>query len=122
MTITLSSRRQVGATSLSLPPMGFGAAHLGGMYSRVAGDLARETLQAAWDGGIRYYDTAPFYGLGLSEHRVGDFLLDQPRDEFLITTKIGRVLHRPADPKSFDRTPGAAGSTSRSSGIIPMTG
>jgi D-threo-aldose 1-dehydrogenase len=73
------------------------------MYSRVPGDLARQTLQAAWNGGIRYYDTAPFYGLGLSEHRLGDFLLDQPRAEFLVTTKIGRVLHRPADPQSFDR-------------------
>jgi D-threo-aldose 1-dehydrogenase len=103
MSIDITERRPVGGTTLSLPPIGFGAAHLGGMYNRVPGDLARQTLQAAWDGGIRYFDTAPFYGLGLSEHRLGDFLLDQPREEFLLTTKIGRVLHRPADPKSFDR-------------------
>ncbi|HVW94136.1 MAG TPA: aldo/keto reductase [Devosia sp.] len=103
MTIDLGARRRVGATSLALPPMGFGAAHLGGMYNRVAGDAARATLQAAWDGGIRHYDTAPYYGLGLSEHRVGDFLVDQPRGEFILTTKVGRVLHRPADPANFDR-------------------
>ena len=103
MSINLVDSRQVGSTGLRLPPMGFGAAHLGGMYSRVDGSVARQTLQAAWNGGIRYYDTAPFYGLGLSEHRVGDFLLDQPRGEFLLTTKIGRILHRPADPKSYDR-------------------
>ena len=103
MSLDLSSRRQVGATQLALPPMGFGAAHLGGMYNRLDGVAARETLQAAWNGGIRHYDTAPYYGLGLSEHRLGDFLLDQPRDQFLITTKVGRVLHRPADPKAFDR-------------------
>ncbi len=109
MKIDITDRRPVGGTTLSLPPIGFGAAHLGGMYNRVSGDLARQTLQAAWDGGIRYYDTAPFYGLGLSEHRLGDFLLDQPRGEFLVTTKIGRVLHRPADPKSFDRGPWGGG-------------
>lgn len=103
MKIELADRRRVGATSLSLPPMGFGAAHLGGMYNRVDGAAARATLQAAWDGGIRHYDTAPYYGLGLSEHRLGDFLLDQPRADFIVTTKVGRVLHRPADPAHFDR-------------------
>ena len=109
MRAKLSDRRQVGSTSLSLPPLGFGAAHLGGMYERVSGEEARATLQAAWTGGVRYFDTAPFYGRGLSEHRVGDFLLDQPRDAFAITTKVGRVLHRPAEPSSFDRTPWGGG-------------
>ena len=109
MGVSLPDRRQLGGTQLSLPPLGFGAAHLGGMYSRVPGDLARATLQAAWDGGVRYFDTAPFYGLGLSEHRVGDFLLDQPREQFVLTTKVGRVLHRPADPGSFDRGAWASG-------------
>jgi Aldo/keto reductase family len=103
MKANLADRLQVGSTSLKLPPMGFGAAHLGGMHSRVPGDVARATLRAAWDGGIRHYDTAPFYGLGLSEHRLGDFLIDQPRAEFIVTTKVGRVLHRPADPRHFDR-------------------
>lgn len=109
MTIDLSSRRQVGATALSLPPLGFGAAHLGGMYNRVSSEVAHETLKAAWTAGVRYYDTAPFYGRGLSEHRVGDFLLDQPRADFLLTTKVGRYFRRPADPGSFDRAPWGGG-------------
>ncbi|MDR3472635.1 MAG: aldo/keto reductase [Devosia sp.] len=103
MSHQLADRRQVGATCLSVPPLGFGAAHFGGMYAPVSGEVARATMQAAWDGGIRYFDTAPFYGLGLSEHRVGDFLIDQKREDFLLTTKVGRVLHRPSDPKTFDR-------------------
>ncbi|MDC9825279.1 aldo/keto reductase [Devosia sp. ZB163] len=109
MTIKLSDRGQVAATSLSLPPLGFGAAHLGGMYNRVSGDTANATLAAAWDGGVRYYDTAPFYGRGLSELRTGTFLIDKPRDEFVITTKVGRYFKRPADPRTFDRTPWGGG-------------
>jgi D-threo-aldose 1-dehydrogenase len=103
MKINLADRLQVGSTSLKLPPMGFGAAHLGGLHRLIPGDVAHATLRAAWDGGIRHYDTAPFYGLGLSEHRLGDFLIDQPRAEFIVTTKVGRVLHRPGDPRHFDR-------------------
>ena len=105
----LSSRRQVGTTSLALPPFGFGSAHLGGMYNRVTEVVSMATLQAAWDGGVRFYDSAPWYGRGLSEHRMGSFLLNQPREEFFVTTKVGRVLHRPADPKTFDRTPWGGG-------------
>lgn len=106
---SLPPTRQVGATSLRLPALGFGAAHLGGMYRRVPGEEARATLQAGWDGGIRYFDTAPFYGNGLSEHRTGSFLIDQDRRDFVITTKVGRVLHRPADPATFDRGPWGGG-------------
>lgn len=109
MSVKLSDRRQVGATSLNLPPLGFGSAHLGGMYNRVSGETAHATLKAAWDGGIRFYDSAPFYGRGLSEHRVGDFLIDQPRDQFVVTTKIGRYFKRPADPRNFDRAPWGGG-------------
>ena len=92
----------VGNTSLRLPSLGLGAAHLGGQQRRVGGVYARATMQAAWDGGIRYFDTAPWYGRGLSEHRVGDFLLDQPRAEFALTTKVGRVFRRPPDPADVD--------------------
>ena len=104
-TISLSDRRQVGNTSFKLPPFGFGAVHIGGMYHRVSGETAHATLQAAWDSGVRFFDTAPWYGRGLSEHRIGDFLIDQPREEFIVTTKVGRWLRRPADPRNFDRTP-----------------
>lgn len=109
MTLDLNTRRQVGSTSLELPAFGFGAAHLGGMFGRVPGEVAHATLAAAWDSGIRFYDTAPWYGRGLSELRVGDFLIDKPRDEFIITTKVGRSLRRPADPKNFDRSPWGGG-------------
>lgn len=109
MPISLTARRQVGRTALSLPPLGFGAAHLGGLYERVSEEDSRATLQAAWDGGIRYYDTAPFYGRGLSEHRLGGFLLNQPRETFALTTKVGRYFRRPHDPRSFDRTPWGGG-------------
>lgn len=101
--------RQVGSTTLHLPPLGLGVAHLGGMYGTVPGDQARATLQAAWDGGYRFFDTAPWYGRGKSEHRLGAFLMDQPRDDFIVTTKVGRVLHRPDDPASFDRSPWSGG-------------
>jgi D-threo-aldose 1-dehydrogenase len=102
-------RRQVGSTGLSLPRFGLGTAHLGGMYGRVDEPSSQATLQAAWDAGVRFFDTAPWYGRGLSEHRLGAFLLNQPRDEFLVTTKVGRVLHRPKDPRSFDRSPWGGG-------------
>jgi D-threo-aldose 1-dehydrogenase len=109
MDISLASRRPVGSTALSLPPLGFGAAHLGGMYYRVTEADSVATLQAAWDGGIRFYDVAPFYGRGLSEHRLGGFLLNQPREQFVVTTKVGRYFRRPADPHTFDRAPWSGG-------------
>lgn len=109
MTLTISTRRRVGRTALELPVFGFGGAHLGELYSKVDEADSRATLDAAWDAGVRYYDTAPWYGRGLSEHRLGGFLRTKPRDEFLITTKVGRILRRPADPKTFDRAPWTGG-------------
>lgn len=109
MSISISERRRVGGTSLELPVFGFGSAHLGELYGRVDEVDARATLEAAWAAGVRFYDTAPWYGRGLSEHRLGGFLRTQPRDQFLITTKVGRTLHRPADPRSFDRAPWTGG-------------
>lgn len=109
MTTTLSTRRRVGSTSLSLPVFGFGSAHLGELYSKVDEADSRATLDAAWAAGVRYYDTAPWYGRGLSEHRVGGFLRTKPRADFLITTKVGRTLYRPKDPQSFDRAPWVGG-------------
>lgn len=100
---------RVGRTDLHLPELGIGLAHLGGMFGYVPTEQARATLQAAWDGGIRFFDTAPWYGRGLSEHRLGHFLTGRPRDEVIVTTKIGRTLHRPADPASFDRAPWVGG-------------
>jgi D-threo-aldose 1-dehydrogenase len=101
--------KKVGSTNLSLPGFGFGSAHLGELYGRVDEADSRATMDAAWAAGVRYYDTAPWYGRGLSEHRLGGFLRTKPRAEFKITTKVGKVLHRPKDPANFDRSPWTGG-------------
>ena len=77
---------------MPVPRLGFGGASLGNLYRQVSEADAHATLHAAWDSGIRMYDTAPHYGLGLSERRIGAFLSTKPRDDYLISTKVGRVL------------------------------
>src|SRR5271167_1190615 len=77
---------------LGLTELGFGAAPLGNLYRPLTEKDARATLDAAWNAGCRYYDTAPLYGLGLSETRLNGFLRAKPRDSYLISTKIGRLL------------------------------
>jgi D-threo-aldose 1-dehydrogenase len=81
---------------ITLPRIGLGGAPLGNMFHPVNEAKADETLVAAWDAGLRYYDTSPHYGAGLSEQRYGRLLRDKPRDEFVLSTKVGRLL-RPAD-------------------------
>ena len=103
------SRRKIADTSLHLPAFGLGTAHLGELYSPVDESVSQATLEAAWVGGVRYFDTAPWYGRGLAEHRLGGFLRTKPRGDFLISTKVGRTLHRPADPSTFDRGPWTGG-------------
>ena len=109
MTHSLADRRQVGATSLSVPPIGMGTVALGELYAPVSEEHSRATLEAAWDGGVRFYDTAPWYGRGLGEHRTGGFLRPKERSDFIVTTKIGRYFTRPADPTTFDTAPWAGG-------------
>jgi D-threo-aldose 1-dehydrogenase len=75
--------------------LGFGAANIGNLHREVDDEQAHATLTAAWDAGMRYFDTAPHYGLGLSERRLGRFLATKARDEFVLSTKVGRLL-RPA--------------------------
>lgn len=72
--------------------LGVGGGPLGGLYSAVDDAAARDALSAAWESGIRYYDTSPHYGLGVSERRIGGFLAGEPRDAFTLSTKVGRVL------------------------------
>jgi len=72
--------------------LGFGAAPLGNMFRDIPEDEARATVAAAWTDGIRYYDNAPFYGAGLAEIRMGDALKDKPRDQYVISTKVGRYI------------------------------
>lgn len=80
------------SAELKFSTLGFGTGPLGNLYSAISDEDAQETLQAAWDEGIRYFDTAPQYGLGNSERRLGRFLRTLPRDEFVLSTKIGRLL------------------------------
>lgn len=101
--------KRVGATSLTLPAFGFGSAHLGELYARLDEADSRATLDAAWAADIRFYDTAPWYGRGLAEHRLGGLLRTKPRAEFKVMTKVGRQLVRPKDPAHFDRSPWVGG-------------
>jgi D-threo-aldose 1-dehydrogenase len=76
----------------ALGRLGYGAANVGNLYRAITDAQAWAVLDAAWDSGIRYFDTAPHYGLGLSERRLGAFLATKPRREFTISTKVGRLL------------------------------
>jgi len=96
---------KIGTTGLALPAMGLGCGTLGDPDEVISEAQAQATLQAAWDGGIRYFDTAPWYGNTKSEHRLGHFLRQQPRQEFTVTTKVGRVYFRPDDPAGFGHSP-----------------
>jgi D-threo-aldose 1-dehydrogenase len=72
--------------------LGFGGAPLGNMFRAVPEDEALATVEAAWDNGIRYFDNAPFYGAGLAEVRMGAALAGRPRDDYVISTKVGRLV------------------------------
>ncbi|GGS66246.1 aldo/keto reductase [Nonomuraea spiralis] len=72
--------------------LGFGTAPLGNMFRAIPEEEVQATLEAAWDQGIRYYDTAPFYGAGLAEARLGTLLSAKPRDSYVLSTKVGRVI------------------------------
>lgn len=84
--------RQIGNTTVNVSELGFGAASLGNLYKKISDDEAQKTLQAALSSGINLYDTAPRYGLGLSERRVGDVLRTRAKSEYVISTKAGRIL------------------------------
>lgn len=72
--------------------LGFGAAPLGNMFRDIPEAEAQATVEAAWNDGIRYFDNAPFYGAGLAEMRMGQALVGKPRDQYVISTKVGRVI------------------------------
>ncbi|WP_211273961.1 aldo/keto reductase [Salipaludibacillus agaradhaerens] len=72
--------------------LGFGTAPLGNMYRVIPEEEAKETIKAAWEHGIRYFDTAPFYGAGLAEMRLGEVLSHYERDDYVLSTKVGRVV------------------------------
>jgi len=74
-------------------PLGMGSAPLGNLITEVPEADSEACIAAGWAAGIRHYDTAPHYGAGLAEHRLGRFLRTRPRDEYTLSTKIGRILH-----------------------------
>jgi D-threo-aldose 1-dehydrogenase len=77
---------------LDLTRFGLGTAPIGNLYETVTDQGAESTVEAAWQAGIRYFDTAPHYGLGLAERRLGAALRDRPRQDYVLSTKVGRVL------------------------------
>ena len=85
---------QVRTTRRGIPltELGFGTAPLAGLFTPVSDEQAAATVDAAWEAGFRYFDTAPHYGLGLAERRLGAALAGRPRDEVVVSTKVGRLL------------------------------
>lgn len=99
-------RRALGRSRVAVSPLGFGAAPLGNLYTPLDEETARAAVDAAWDAGVRYFDTAPHYGLGLSERRLGAALRARPRDEFTVSTKVGRLLEPHPSPTGSDLAAG----------------
>jgi D-threo-aldose 1-dehydrogenase len=84
--------RSLGSTDLRVTEIGFGGAPLGNLFAAVTEADAQTSLATAWDSGCRYFDTAPLYGYGLSERRCGDALRAKPRDQYVLSTKVGRLI------------------------------
>jgi D-threo-aldose 1-dehydrogenase len=99
--------RQLGKTGLHLPALGMGGATLGNIFGVIDDAQSDATLAAAWDAGIRFYDTSPWYGRGLSEQRFGRGLYRRPREEVILSTKVGRLFTAPANPAAFAASPRA---------------
>lgn len=85
-------RVPLGRTNVAVTRLGFGTAEIGGLYHAVPDKDAEEVLEHAWSTGVRYFDTAPLYGYGNAERRLGAMLRDKPRDDFVVSTKVGRLL------------------------------
>src|SRR5215467_10371569 len=88
---------RLGRSAVEVTQLGFGGGPLGGLFMPLDDDTATGALASAWDCGIRYFDTSPHYGIGVSERRTGGLLRRKPRGEFTLSTKVGRLLV-PQDP------------------------
>lgn len=104
-----SEKRQLGTSSVSLTQLGFGGAGVGELWRALPEDQVQGTLKEAWESGVRYFDTSPWYGRGLSELRIGHALRSRPRDQFVLSSKVGRLLSLPKDPGNWDRSPWVGG-------------
>lgn len=87
-----TERVPLGRSDVTVSRLGLGTAPLAGLFSAVAEEQAAAALETAWATGVRYFDTAPHYGAGLAERRLGAFLATRPRAEFTVSTKVGRLL------------------------------
>jgi D-threo-aldose 1-dehydrogenase len=99
-----SARQSMGPSKTWVTELGFGCGTLGDPDEVTSDEQAQAALQTGWDAGIRYFDTAPWYGNTKSEHRAGQFLRNQPRDAFVLSTKVGRVYSRPSAPAQFSQS------------------
>lgn len=95
-------RVALGRTGLSVTRLGFGGASIGGLFTAVSDEDARSVVRRAWNIGVRYFDTAPLYGYGASERRIGDELRAEPRETFVLSTKVGRLIRSPAQIQPND--------------------
>lgn len=89
---------RLGRSAVEVTELGFGGGPLGGLFAPLDEDTAAGALAAAWESGVRYFDTSPHYGIGQSERRTGDFLRGRPRETYTLSTKVGRLLV-PQDPQ-----------------------
>ncbi|CAM5347824.1 aldo/keto reductase [Streptomyces griseomycini] len=86
------NRRRLGRSGVEVTGLAFGSSGIGNLYSEVGEEEAHEAVRAAWRRGIRYFDTAPHYGIGLAERRLGAALREHPRERYTVSTKVGRRL------------------------------
>ncbi|MEU8516859.1 aldo/keto reductase [Kitasatospora sp. NPDC048722] len=100
--------RPLGRSAVAVGELAFGAAGIGNLFTPVSDTAAEAAVAAAWESGVRYFDTAPHYGLGLSELRLGRALAGRPRDEYVISTKVGRLLRPAPEPGGDDLANGFA--------------
>jgi D-threo-aldose 1-dehydrogenase len=87
-------RTRLGRSEVEVTRLGLGAASIGGLFTAVDDDQAAETIERAWQLGIRYFDVAPLYGYGTAERRVGAVLRDRPREDYVLSTKVGRLVRQ----------------------------
>lgn len=100
--MTAATRQGAPVHRMPMTRLGFGAAQLGNLNQQISDEEATNAVDAAWESGIRYFDTAPHYGLGLSERRLGAALAGRPRDSYVLSTKVGRALV--PSPERVNRT------------------
>ena len=90
---------RLGGTELRVTRLGLGSAPLGGMFTAVEEREAVRVVERAWELGIRFFDTAPYYGYGMAERRMGAALRQHPRESYVLATKVGRLIRRDAPPE-----------------------